>query len=228
MKPPPLCTATVRLPLVTRSEANRREHWAAVRRRTTEHRRVAGLALRGHAWALLSALSPLERGRVRIVVELTRVAPGQLDSDNLVGSQKGVRDGIADAFGIDDGDARFEWHYRQRKGRPREYGVEVAIALIDTALEDDEGHGDGVTTGTGRRAARTAPSPARRTSLAGRTSEGRLESTEQIVGQRGVKSPARRTRNLATSRVDRGDAPRVGAAEGGGRQSPGAEGPKPS
>jgi len=38
-----------------------------------------------------------------------------------------VRDGVADAIGIDDGSARIEWKYAQEKGKPKEYAVIVGI-----------------------------------------------------------------------------------------------------
>lgn len=59
---------------------------------------------------------------------MTRVAPSKgLDFDNLVSSAKACRDGIADALGVDDADARVTWHYAQRRGKPREYAVEVRV-----------------------------------------------------------------------------------------------------
>jgi len=62
------------------------------------------------------------------VITLTRIAPRRLDpGDNLNSSMKAVRDGIADALGIDDGDARLTWKYAQRKGNPKEYAVEVEV-----------------------------------------------------------------------------------------------------
>ena len=50
-----------------------------------------------------------------------------LDSDNLASSLKAVRDGVADAMGVDDGCSRIQWCYAQRKGKPREYAVLVEI-----------------------------------------------------------------------------------------------------
>ena len=78
---------------------------------------MAALVLRAHEVPGL----PLE-------VELVRVAPRRLDSDNLTSSLKAVRDGVADWLGVDDGDERVLWRYRQRKGAPRQYLVEIAVA----------------------------------------------------------------------------------------------------
>ena len=63
-----------------------------------------------------------------VVVRLTRVAPSNgLDDDNLRPALKSVRDGIADALGVDDRDPRVSWEYGQLRGRAREYAVEVEI-----------------------------------------------------------------------------------------------------
>ena len=106
----------VTLPLRTRSLTNQREHWAKRHRRSKQERGVAALVLRAHEVPGL----PLE-------VELVRVAPRRLDSDNLTSSLKAVRDGVADWLGVDDGDERVRWTYGQRKGEPRQYLVEIAV-----------------------------------------------------------------------------------------------------
>jgi len=50
-----------------------------------------------------------------IVVE--RIGRNDLDDDNLAASAKHIRDGVADALGIDDGDqASARWSYRQSRG----------------------------------------------------------------------------------------------------------------
>ena len=66
-------------------------------------------------------------------IELTRLAPRRLDSDNLAGSCKHIRDGIADWFGVDDGDARYQWAYAQEKSK--EYGVRVTITPLAASKE---------------------------------------------------------------------------------------------
>ncbi len=62
-----------------------------------------------------------------VVVALTRIAPRDLDTDNLASGLKAVRDGVADALGVDDGSSRIEWRYAQERGRPGEYAVRVEI-----------------------------------------------------------------------------------------------------
>jgi hypothetical protein len=51
-----------------------------------------------------------------------------LDDDNLAAGFKSVRDGIADALGIDDRDPRVTWAYAQQRGEPKTYS---ALARFD-------------------------------------------------------------------------------------------------
>lgn len=60
-------------------------------------------------------------------MKLCRVGPRKMDSDNLAGSLKAVRDGIADGLGYKD-DSRIEWEYSQRLGPNR--GVEIRIEAV--------------------------------------------------------------------------------------------------
>lgn len=108
--------AACSLPLRLVSEANAREHWGAKARRVKQHRYVAGIVLRPR-------LGKVPAGRLAVVI--TRVAPRRLDGDNLQASAKALRDGIADALGIDDGDARVTWLYRQRAAKT--YACEVWV-----------------------------------------------------------------------------------------------------
>jgi len=108
----------VTIPIRTVSEANLREHWAERARRVRIQRRATYYMLRHY------------RGGVKdgpLTITITRIAPRQLDSDNLARSAKAVRDGIADAFTLDDADPRIVWRYDQRKGGPKEYAVEILI-----------------------------------------------------------------------------------------------------
>ncbi len=106
------------IPLRTVSETNQREHHFA------RHRRRAGQRHDARAFTL-RALSGI-RWELPLEITLTRVGPTKgLDSDNLPSSCKGLRDGIADALMVDDGDARLTWVYAQR--RAKAWGVEVRI-----------------------------------------------------------------------------------------------------
>ena len=112
------------VPIRTVSEANRREHWAAKAKRAKAQREAARVIS-------ITELRRVDRA-IHVMdichrITLTRVAPRKLDTDNLARSLKAVRDGIADALGIDDGDERVVWLYAQRRGAPKTYEVEVEI-----------------------------------------------------------------------------------------------------
>jgi hypothetical protein len=114
----------VTLPLRTISENNAREHHMARARRRKAQRDMTALVLRGHIRA--ASLAP------PYLVTLTRLAPRKLDGDNLQGALKAVRDGVADALGVDDGDEQaVTWDYAQRPATGhvllRGQGVEVRI-----------------------------------------------------------------------------------------------------
>ncbi|NOU30977.1 MAG: hypothetical protein HOO96_24020 [Polyangiaceae bacterium] len=100
---------------------NAREHWGSAQRRAKAQRSGAAEATRELGADLLSW--PGWR------VTVTRLGPRRLDDDNAVASAKHVRDGIADAVGVDDGNPRFAWAVRQRPSKT--FGVEVEIAPLD-------------------------------------------------------------------------------------------------
>lgn len=111
----------IELPIRTWSEPNVRAHWALRARRAKTQRKVA----RAYARA---ALGPAGPPRGPMGVTLTRVASRKLDTDNLAAALKAVRDGVADALGIDDGDERIGWRYAQERGPRGHYAVRVEIA----------------------------------------------------------------------------------------------------
>lgn len=66
----------------------------------------------------------------RFVVQLCRCTPSArpADDDNLTGSLKGFRDGIADRLRVDDGDRRVvRFEYSQKTRRP--WAVEFSIGI---------------------------------------------------------------------------------------------------
>lgn len=109
------------VPVRAVSTLNAREHWAAKARRAAAHRGAAHVAL------LAASVPSPPTGPVRVL--LTRIGPRRLDSDNLAGACKAIRDGVADWLGIDDGDPRVTWEYGQRRGKAREYAVEVEVEV---------------------------------------------------------------------------------------------------
>ena len=95
------------MPIVLVSEANQREHWRTRHARKKTQQKIAA--------ACLTIYGRIDRVRVDRVL-ITRMGGRKLDSDNLVGSGKHVRDAIARWLGIDDGDERITWSYAQESG----------------------------------------------------------------------------------------------------------------
>lgn len=112
-------------PITTVSEANKREHWAVRGRRTKSQREEANFLMRGFIARHMDI--GFHKGKYRIT--LIRIGLRDLDTDNLAGSMKHVRDGIADALGTDDGPkGRVIWKYDQEHATERnECGVGVRV-----------------------------------------------------------------------------------------------------
>lgn len=64
-----------------------------------------------------------------VTVTLVRVGPRALDDDNLAYAFKAIRDGVADALGVKDHDARVTWAYAQERGA---YAVRIELATRGT------------------------------------------------------------------------------------------------
>lgn len=108
------------LPIRTVSEANARGHWSKKAKRAKGQRHIA--------WAHVFSFGTAKRREcLPGVVTLTRIAPRALDGDNLQSALKAVRDGVADALGVNDADPRVTWQYAQERGKARQYGVRVEI-----------------------------------------------------------------------------------------------------
>ena len=96
------------------SAANSREHWTSRADRSRDTRGVVAEALREH---------PAPPGPW--VVAITRSGPQALDTDNLAGSAKALRDAVATWLGVDDGpSAPVRWEYGQTRGG---YGATVVV-----------------------------------------------------------------------------------------------------
>ncbi len=114
---------TIRVPMRTVSEANTRGHWATKARRAKDQRTtcrlVCGAPLAKYRLGLRDGYVP------RLHIRITRIAPGELDDDNLPVALKSVRDGITDALGLtNDRDLRLVWVYSQAR-KARTYAVEI-------------------------------------------------------------------------------------------------------
>lgn len=110
---------TFTLPLRTVAGLNAREHWRARSRRVKAER----MAARTFTCSTLRG----ESAPLPCIVTMTRFSAGELDGDNLQGALKAVRDGIADALGVDDRDKRVEWRYEQRRVARGIYGVLIEV-----------------------------------------------------------------------------------------------------
>lgn len=101
------------------SVMNEREHWSTRYRRAHNQREAA-------RWALSKHKAPPVGTSVRIAIE--RVAPRELDDDNLAAGCKAVRDGVSDWLHVDDGSRSLSWSYKQRRGnKPRQYTCNVYV-----------------------------------------------------------------------------------------------------
>lgn len=118
------------IPLRTCSENNMREHHYARAKRRKGQRNVVALMVRPVVKGMLDPLP--------CSVLMTRVAPRDLDDDNLQGSFKAVRDQIAEELGCDDRDPRVVWRYAQRRGGKGVYAVEIVITPVSLAEQAAE------------------------------------------------------------------------------------------
>ena len=107
-------------PIIVVSEANLRGHWWSKDKRRREQRYAAAMVVRTYAPRLF--LSNVTH------VTLTRYGVRLLDTDNLAGAFKAVRDGIADALGVDDG--TLPWQYDQLKSQS--LGIRISLRNTST------------------------------------------------------------------------------------------------
>ncbi len=95
------------------------QHWATKARKRKHQRLTTSLVMAGHL--------KVHGVRAPCGVLLTRYGPSNgLDGDGLQASLKAVRDGLADALGVNDRSPFVTWDYDQR--REKTWGVEIRIA----------------------------------------------------------------------------------------------------
>ena len=107
------------LAIRTESEANLHEHRMVKANRVKLQRSIARTTIVQRFGKAMAG--------VGYTITLTRISPRPLDTDNLARSFKAIRDGIADALGIDDGSKRLVWNYAQEKGPPKQYAIRIEI-----------------------------------------------------------------------------------------------------
>lgn len=109
--------------------AARRAHFAQARKQSDQ--------VRAHVLEALGRRQLRGEDLVPVLVTMTRISAGHTDDDGVVGALKHVRDGVARALGINDGDeARLRFAYAQRLGDRGKPAVEILIekgALLEHA-----------------------------------------------------------------------------------------------
>ena len=109
------------------SEANLSEHWSVKRKRHETQRFLVRSSFNFNA---------PESIPIPCTIRMTRIAPRQLDEDNLIASFKWIKDTIADFIvsglprGRADGNRKMTWHYSQQKRKPKEYALEIEIEYL--------------------------------------------------------------------------------------------------
>lgn len=107
----------VEVPIKTTSTNSKlRVHWRMLRSQTKNERAWVGAFLRKHT------PPPLP-----VFVRMTRCSAGELDSDNLQGALKAVRDEVARWLGVDDASKDVDWVYDQEKTKKKVCGVRIFI-----------------------------------------------------------------------------------------------------
>jgi hypothetical protein len=122
--------ATWEHPMKLPSCANLREHWGKRAARAASHKKVGCIK----TIAARMVFTPWPTGGVWCV-HLRRHGVRLLDSDNLASAFKGIRDGVAVALDIDDGDPRIEWLYGQDKCKRGEERVTCRISWVSASPE---------------------------------------------------------------------------------------------
>lgn len=112
------------LPIKITSPANGSHgHWAADAKRRKDHRTIV-------RWGL----QPLERPALPVVVTLVRIGPRDLDTDNLAGGFKSVRDEVAQWLGCGDSTRDpVTWVYQQQRGERGQYAARIKIESVTNA-----------------------------------------------------------------------------------------------
>lgn len=116
-------------PVRIESEMNRREHHMARYRRFKQQRHDVWLSWLDVGRKRHMIPRAVLAGGANLTVTLTRIAPRKItdEHENLRSGFKAVVDEIAKLVGLDDGDPRIRWEYRQEKGAPKQYAVRVRI-----------------------------------------------------------------------------------------------------
>ena len=107
----------MRFDIKTISEANRREHWASKLKRKKSQQHDFSIIWKSHK----------PKVQLPATITFTRYSCQVMDSDNLAGAFKHCRDQLAKEIGVDDGDERLTFIYKQKRIKKREHYFTVTI-----------------------------------------------------------------------------------------------------
>jgi len=106
----------------TVSEANRRDHHFAKAKRVKTQRQTTAAHLQA------SGFDPEPIAASKPTITLTRIGRRALDTDNLSGSLKAVRDAVAKWLGVDDGPkGPVTWAYAQEVNKSPLMRVRIEV-----------------------------------------------------------------------------------------------------
>jgi hypothetical protein len=110
---------------IASANRTRDRHWGVRKRATDAQRKAVAMVWLARGG---NRLHPLTFAATRLLVTFTRIAPRPIaDTDNLISGWKAVQDEVARLLGINDGDARIGFAYKQERGRPKEYAARIRI-----------------------------------------------------------------------------------------------------
>jgi len=112
----------ITIPVRVISEANTREHWALKASRARKQK--------GEAIKAVKVCTEWRTLKLPLYIGFVRYGPKALDSDNLQGAFKAIRDGVCDALNINDGSKLITWGYDQEKGKPKEYAIRIIVKQL--------------------------------------------------------------------------------------------------
>jgi hypothetical protein len=106
---------------------NMREHYRVRANRVKEERTATMVGLYN---AALQWTRPLQGGEGARVTLMRPIARIPLDSDNLSGAFKGVRDEVAAFLGVDDRSDRIHWIYTQERGKGLKPTITIEVMPV--------------------------------------------------------------------------------------------------
>lgn len=130
----PRLIASIVAPLKLQSRANQRWNWCKTHRVNKGEKEVTAYVFRTLPLdvraELVATIGRASFTSDRLFVLFTRCGPRALDSDNVQGSAKAVRDAIAACLGVDDADPRVDWDVAQHNGRGVRYETKVEFYRV--------------------------------------------------------------------------------------------------